>query len=148
MIPVRNQLQMQTQTPYLRQFWHRTCWSVWFYRMAKSFTGLIVVAGIVLWFVLFVGRGVAVAGDPCAAVYGNDPTHPFVPVDAWIALENGTRHWYAFRDEGDRTAIRVRLTAIPGNGVTFSILTTMQMQQWREGKRFHQSVQAVHYRAQ
>lgn len=86
--------------------------------------------------------GVALFGYPertlansflCVEGVGNEPTHPFTPIDAWIALQDGDQHWYAFRDEGDDTPIRVRLSVVPANGATFSVLTPAQVMAWRRG---------------
>jgi len=74
------------------------------------------------------------AADRCAYIAGNDPTHPFLPIDAWIALQDGDQHWYAFRDEGDSTAITVRMSLIPENSASFRILTPAQMNAWQQGE--------------
>ncbi len=70
---------------------------------------------------------------------GSDPTNALFPSDSWVALENGQQHWYAFHDEGDGTAITVRLTVLPANGATFTVWTAAQAKQWASG----QSVAAV-----
>ncbi|HRW07383.1 MAG TPA: hypothetical protein P5121_19900 [Caldilineaceae bacterium] len=78
----------------------------------------------------------AVGALLCAQSVGNEPTQPFTPVDAWIALQDGGQHWYAFRDEGDDTPIRIRLTVVPENGATFFVLTPAQMLAWQRGEPF------------
>ncbi|MCB0064720.1 MAG: hypothetical protein KDE19_21500, partial [Caldilineaceae bacterium] len=74
------------------------------------------------------------ADNLCTESVGNAPTAPFVPIDAWIALQNNDQHWYAFRDEGDSTPIRIRLTVVPTNGATFAVLTPAEMMAWRRGE--------------
>jgi hypothetical protein len=80
-----------------------------------------------------VGHSLA-AADPCANRAGNDPTRPFTPIDAWIALQDGDQHWYAFRDEGDSTPIMVRMSVLPVNGATFTILTPAQLSARQQGE--------------
>ncbi len=74
------------------------------------------------------------AADICTYKDGNDPAHPFLPIDAWIALQDGDQHWYAFRDEGDSTAIAVRMSVVPSNGASFTILTSAQLSVWQQGE--------------
>ncbi|MEZ4861452.1 MAG: hypothetical protein R3C14_09100 [Caldilineaceae bacterium] len=67
---------------------------------------------------------------------GNDPAHPFVPVDGWVTLPAGAHHWYAFRDEGDSTTIAVRLTVLPPASAAFTVLTAEQIHKWERGEEF------------
>ncbi len=61
---------------------------------------------------------------------GNDPTTALFPTDSWVALADGQHHWYAFRDEGDGTAITIRLTVLPTEGAIFTVFTAEQAKQW------------------
>lgn len=61
---------------------------------------------------------------------GSDPTTALFPTDSWVALATGADHWYAFRDEGDGTAITIRLTVLPTEGAIFTVFTAEQAKQW------------------
>lgn len=91
-------------------------------------------AATIALFLLLSQPGQSLAANICAYKDGNDPIHPFFPIDAWIALQDGDQHWYAFRDEGDSTAISVRMSVLPSNGASFTILTSAQLSAWQRNE--------------
>lgn len=74
----------------------------------------------------------ALAADHYGA--GDSPTRPRFPTDQWVALANGEQHWYAFRDEGDNTAITVQMTVVPRHGATVTVFTPEQSSRWLSGE--------------
>jgi len=102
---------------------------------ALLLTVQILCGAVLIGALLFVyAKEIAARSLLCVESVGNTPDQPFTPIDTWIALHEGDQHWYAFRDEGDDTPIRVRLAVVPSDGVTFSVLTPAQMQAWRRGE--------------
>lgn len=96
--------------------------------------------GMILAGILFLMNAIPVVAEngallSCAQRISNEPTAPYSPIDAWIALADGDHHWYAFRDEGDDTPIRIRLSVEPNNGATFAVLTPTQMAEWQRGEQ-------------
>ncbi len=71
----------------------------------------------------------------CITTSTNSPTTPYTPIDDWIPLQATEQHWYAFRDEGDDTAVTVRLKAEPANRVNFRLFTATQIVDYIRGKR-------------
>ncbi len=123
---------MSGKNQWLQQWYRRR-------KLASSLTILrlllqILCGSMLVLFLIFAQPGQSFAADLCAYKDGNDPTHPFFPIDAWIALQDGDQHWYAFRDEGDSTAISVRMSVLPSNGASFTILTSAQLSAWQRGE--------------
>lgn len=90
--------------------------------------------GQLLLVVMIAGLLVFLGGQQVFAAAGDDPTHPLFPTDSWVRLESGTKQWYAFRDEGDDTAITVRMTVLPVHGATFTVLTAEAVARWARGE--------------
>lgn len=87
------------------------------HRWEVKASGQLSLVGVLVVLLLFAGRRHALA------VAGDDPTRPLSPTGQWVTLEDDAQQWYAFRDEGDGTAITVRMTVLPVRGATFTVLT-------------------------
>ncbi len=69
-------------------------------------------------------------------VITSSPENPLPPIGQSLKLTADTRHWYAFRDEGDESSIRISADATPDNCLTFQLWTTEQLRLWRLNETF------------
>lgn len=70
------------------------------------------------------------------SVLTSSPENPLPPIGQSLKLIDDARHWYAFRDEGDESSIRISADATPDNCLTFQLWTTEQLRLWRLNETF------------
>jgi len=83
----------------------------------------------------FYGAGAALAAND-AGEPGSGPGTALSPAAGWVQLANGEKQWYAFRDEGDKASISVRMKVTPGDRAFFEVLTPEQVNKWANGETF------------
>jgi len=98
--------------------------------VAKVWLALLITGVMVIF-----GAGAALAADD-AGDAGSGPGNALAPTDAWVQLVNGEKQWYAFRDEGDRESISVRMKVQPSDRAIFEVFTPEQVNKWRNGETF------------
>lgn len=89
--------------------------------------------GIILATVALLASVVTTATPSIALAAGGGPADALNASGEWAALNVGQQTWYGFRYPGDGSQVFVRLSAIPGTGATFSVLTPDEVQQWQNG---------------
>lgn len=69
-------------------------------------------------------------------VITSSPENPLPPIGQSLKIVGDERHWYAFRDEGDESSIRISADATPDNCLAFQLWTTEQLRLWRLNETF------------
>ena len=69
-------------------------------------------------------------------VITSSPENPLPPIGQSLKIVGNERQWYAFRDEGDESSIRIRADATPDNCLAFQLWTTEQLRLWRLNETF------------
>jgi TolB protein len=68
---------------------------------------------------------------------GTGPGDARVPLATWQPLAKQENHWYAFRYEGDRSQIEIRMESEPSGGAAFVVWTPDQIRRWGLGEEVH-----------
>lgn len=86
--------------------------------------------------VMPITRPVDATPGSATPVVTSSPENPLPPIGKSMKITGDERHWYAFRDEGDESSIRISADATPDKCLAFQLWTTEQLRLWQLNETF------------